>query len=130
MMISFRLGGDSSKAVRLISLLEKDGISCSVGYIASTWWGNFIRIKDVKEIYLNDINDVAFEDKIIEVFISNLRWRLPKPKINSHLIYLSTANKFKEELDEMDSDNEFINIDSTHFDIIAEDVDKILKYLN
>ena len=32
MMISFRLGGDSSKAVRLISLLEKDGISCSVGY--------------------------------------------------------------------------------------------------
>ena len=30
----------------------------------------------------------------------------------------------------MDSDNEFINIDSTHFDIIAEDVDKILKYLN
>lgn len=30
----------------------------------------------------------------------------------------------------MDSDNEFINIYSTHFDIIAEDVDKILKYLN
>ena len=130
MMISFRLGGDSSNAVRLISLLEKDGISCSVGYYASTWWGNFIRIKDVKEIYLNDINDVAFEDKIIEVFISNLRWRLPKPKINSHLIYLSTTNKFKEELDEMDSDNEFINIYSTHFDIIAKDVDKILKYLN
>lgn len=98
--------------------------------IASTWWGNFIRIKDVKEIYLNDINDVAFEDKIIEDFISNLRWRLPKPKINSHLIYLSTANKFKEELDEIASDNEFINIYSTHFDIIAKDVDKILKYLN
>ena len=40
-------------------------------------------------------------------------------------------NKFKEELDEIASDNEFINnIDSTHFDIIAKDVDKILKYLN
>ena len=70
------------------------------------------------------------KEKMIEVFISNLRWKLPKPKVNSHVIYLSTVNKYKEELDEMASDYEFININSTHDDIIDKDVDKILKYLN
>lgn len=55
---------------------------------------------------------------------------LPKPKVNSHLIYLSTTNKFKEELDEMSSDYEFININSTHDNIIDKDVDKIFEYLN
>ena len=87
-------------------------------------------IKHVKENYLNGINDVEFEEKMIEVFISNLRWKLPKPKVNSHVIYLSTVNKYKEELDEMASDYEFININSTHDDILDKDVDKILKYLN
>ena len=70
------------------------------------------------------------EDKIIEVFISNIRWNLPQPKLNSQVIYLSTSNKFKEELDEITSEYEFINIDSTHEDIIDKDVDKILKYFN
>ena len=38
-------------------------------------------------------------------------------------------NKFKEQLDELASDYEFINIDLTHEDIIDNDVDKVLKYL-
>ena len=87
-------------------------------------------IKDLKETYLSEIGDVELEEKIIEVFISNLRWNLPQPKLNSQVIYLSTSNKFKEELDEITSEYEFINIDSTHGDIIDKDVDKILKYFN
>ena len=87
-------------------------------------------INEVKETYLTEINDLAFEEKMIEVFISNFKWNLPKPELNSHVIYLSTANKFKDELGEMASDYEFINIDSTHADIIDNDVDKILKYFN
>ena len=87
-------------------------------------------INEVKETYLTEINDLAFEEKTIEVFISNFRWNLPNPELNSHVIYLSTANKIKEQLDEIASDYEFINIDSTHVDIIDKDVDKILKYLN
>ncbi len=87
-------------------------------------------IKDLKENYLSDIDDVEFEEKIVEVFISNLRWNLAQPKLKSHVIYLTTANKFKDELDKIASDYEFINIDSTHMDIIGKDVDKILKYLN
>ena len=55
---------------------------------------------------------INLDEKIIEVLLSNIRWNLPKPKVNSHLIYLSTTNKFKEELDEISSDYEFINIDS------------------
>ena len=73
---------------------------------------------------------INLDGKIIEVLLSNIRWNLPKPKVNSHLIYLSTTNKFKEELDEMSSDYKFININSTHEDIIDKDIDKILKYLN
>ena len=73
---------------------------------------------------------INLDGKIIEVLLSNIRWNFPKPKVNSHLIYLSTTNKFKEELDEMSSDYEFININSTHEDIIDKDIDKILKYLN
>ena len=86
-------------------------------------------IKEVKETYLTEINNLAFEEKIIEVFISNMRWNLPEPELNSHVIYLTTANKFKDELDEIASDHEFININSTHMDIIDKDLDKILKYL-
>ena len=87
-------------------------------------------IKDLKETYLSEIGDVELEEKIIEVFISNIRWNLPQPKLNSQVIYLSTSNKFKEELDEITSEYEFINIDSTHEDSIDKDVDKILKYFN
>ena len=86
-------------------------------------------INEVKETYLSEIGDVELEEKIIEVFISNLRWNLPQPKLNSQVIYLSTSNKFKEDLNEIASDHEFINIDSTHKDIIDKDLDKILKYL-
>ncbi len=37
---------------------------------------------------------INLDEKIIEVLLSNIRWNLPKPKVNSHLIYLSTTNKF------------------------------------
>ena len=66
---------------------------------------------------------------MIEVSISNSKWKFPQPKVNSHIIYLSTLNLFKEPLDEMASDYEFINIDSTHEAIIDKDAGKILKYL-
>ena len=66
---------------------------------------------------------------MLEVFISNLRWNLHQPKVNSHIIYLSTNNEFKDELNEIASDSEFINIDSTHEDIIDKDAYKIFKYL-
>ena len=83
-------------------------------------------IKDIKEDYVPEINDV---EKLLEVFISNLRWNLHQPKVNSHIIYLSTNNEFKDELNEIASDSEFINIDSTHEDIIDKDAYKIFKYL-
>ena len=86
-------------------------------------------IKDFKEYYLSEIKDVRFIKKSTEVFISNLRWNLPQPKISSHVIYLATSNKFKEQLDKMASDYEFINIDSTHVDIMGKDLYKIIKYL-
>ena len=34
---------------------------------------------------------INLDGKIIEVLLSNIRWNLPKPKVNSHLIYLSTT---------------------------------------
>ena len=71
-----------------------------------------------------------FKDKLIEILIINSKWDFHTPKIDSHIIYLSTSNSFKEELDEISSDYEFIHIDSNHRDIIKQDCDKIAKYFN
>ncbi|MER2014143.1 MAG: non-ribosomal peptide synthetase, partial [Methanobrevibacter sp.] len=87
------------------------------------------KIKNLKEEYSSEF-DAEFINKLVEVFISNLRWKLLQPKVNSHVLYLATSNRFREQLDEVASDYEFIIIDSTHLDIINKDVDKILKYLN
>ena len=75
---------------------------------------------------------INLDGKIIEVLLSNIRWNLPKPKVNSHLIYLSTTNKFKEELDEISSDYEIYHnrngryrvyqIKTNHLHIVIKEV--------
>ena len=84
----------------------------------------------IEETYSANINDAELADKMVAVALSNSRWSLPQPKVNSHIIYITTENLFKEQLDRMASNYEFINVDSTHEDIIDRDVGKILKYLN
>ncbi|WP_295618582.1 hypothetical protein [uncultured Methanobrevibacter sp.] len=68
--------------------------------------------------------------KIIEISYINSCWNFHTPKINSHIIYLSTLNLFKEELECISDNYEYILIDSSHQDIIEKDFDKISHYFN
>ena len=79
--------------------------------------------KNIFEKYSKD-----FIDKIIEIMIINSTVNFHTPHINSHIIYLGTSDKFKEELSNISDNYDFILINSTHSDIIGKDVHKIAKY--
>ena len=78
---------------------------------------------NIKEKYSNE-----YKDKYIEITVINSHWNFNTPHIHSHITYLTTTNSFKEELENISDNHEFIHIDSTHEDIIKKDVDKIIKY--
>ena len=81
------------------------------------------RDDDLEESYSEEWIDKYY--KIIEV---NSTWKFHIPKIDSHIIYLSTTDEFNEDLDNISDNYEVIYIDSNHRDIIKKDVDKIVKY--
>ena len=89
-------------------------------------------INDFSEFEYNEvINNRSgdFKDKFIEILRINSNWSFHTPKIECPVTYLSTLNMFKEDLDKISDNPEFVLIDSNHNDIIHNDVDKIIKYL-
>ena len=79
--------------------------------------------KGMAEEYVRD-----FKDRIIEIYDVNSTWQFNTPKLNSHVVYLGTRDKYKESIKDISDDYEFILVDSTHHDLIGNDVDKIVKY--
>ena len=89
-------------------------------------------INDYGEVEFNDIvnnRSSDFKNKFIEILLLNSNWNFHTPKIESHITYLDTSDMFKEDLDKISDNYEFVLIDSNHKDIIHKDVDKIIKYL-
>ena len=89
-------------------------------------------INDYGEVEFNDIvnnRSSDFKNKFIEILLLNSNWNFHTPKIESHITYLATSDMFKEDLDKISDNYEFVLIDSNHKDIIHKDVDKIIKYL-
>ena len=71
-----------------------------------------------------------FKDKFLEVSIINAVWSFTTPKINSHITYLATSDRFRQDLMKVSTNYEFVYVDSTHEGIIDMDCDKIAKYFN
>ena len=80
--------------------------------------------------YMLENSEDDFKNKFIEVCMANSKWDFHTPKVNCPILYLAASNNFKDELNEISDDYEFIIIDSTHKDIIDRDVSKIVKYFN
>ena len=80
--------------------------------------------------YILENSEDDFKNKFIEVCMANSKWDFHTPKVNCPILYLAASNNFKDELNEISDDYEFIIIDSTHKDIIDRDVSKIVKYFN
>ena len=83
--------------------------------------------EDVIE-YLDDGISRDFDEKLIEIALLNSIWNFHTPKINSFIVYLSASNQFKDELEIISDNFEYIPIDSTHEGIIKGDVERIVKY--
>ena len=80
----------------------------------------------MENYYLSD-----FKEKVIEVMMINSVWDFNVPKINSHIRYLATSSEREDDLKKISDNNyDFIFIDSTHEDIISNDVAKISDYFN
>ena len=90
---------------------------------------NYFFNNDEFKYILENFED-DFKNKFIEVCMANSKWDFHTPKVNCPILYLSTSNNFKEKLNEITDDYEFISINSTHKDIIDRDISKIVKYFN
>lgn len=89
-------------------------------------------IKEYCEVEYNEIinnRSGEFKDKFIEILRINSNWNFHTPKIESPVKYLATSDLFKEDLDKISDNPEFVLIDSNHNDIIHKDIDKIINYL-
>ena len=86
----------------------------------------------VKMEYKDILNNCSsdFRDKFIEILRINSNWNFHTPKIESPVTYLTTSNMFKEHLDKISDNYEFVLIDSNHKDILHKDINKIIKYLS
>ena len=95
-------------------------------------------VKEIESDFKNDAYNMDklkrdftgdFVEKLIEICLVNSEWDFHTPKVKSHLRYIAVSNDVKDKLNQISSDNEYIEIESTHKKIIGEDVGKIAKYL-
>lgn len=99
-------------------LSRKDVLNNLANYVESQYM-------EFLDLYSDD-----FKDKLVEIFAMNSNYSFHTPKVDSHIVYLSTSDEFNEDLDKISDNYEFIYIDSTHKDIVEEDIDKIADYFN
>ena len=95
-------------------------------------------VKEIESDFKNDAYNMDklkrdftgdFVEKLIEICLVNSEWDFHTPKVKSHLCYIAVSTDVKDKLNQISSDNEYIEIESTHKKIIGEDVGKIAKYL-
>ena len=80
--------------------------------------------------YILNNHSNEFKDKFIEILGLNSNWNFHTPKIKSHITYMATSDMFRNDLDKISDNYEFILIDSNHKDIIQKDIDKLVKIFN
>ena len=123
---------EKTKYIERVILLDgtldfyKEKYTVSRDMVLSRYDKNVEKIKsnfsEGTEKYLDD------KYKIIEITLLNSYWNYHTPKIKSHIIFLYTNDIFKEDLEKISSNYEYIFIDTTHERLVNQDADKINKY--
>ena len=80
--------------------------------------------------FLDDGYSDDFREKLNEIILLNSVWNFKSPKINCHIIYFCVSGVLEDDLKKISNNYEFINITSTHKDIMSRDVGKISKYFS